>query len=96
MEDSAIDVVGGEPVQRATITSSKVTGDRDRDRLEGDLAGLNGVRSVNIQPDRHTIEVVYDPTEINVNKIQEQIEASGYPIDNLAEGATQNSGGATT
>ena len=70
--------------ERVTLTSSKIKGDRDRDRLEGDLAGEDGVRDVNVDPSNHTVEIVFDPTITDTNRMRTLVEEAGYSIDSSA------------
>lgn len=76
-----------EMLEHVRVTSSKITGDGDRDTLESDLSGINGVRDVDVDPDSHIVEVTYDPTEVDLNQIRETIESDGYSIESETVGA---------
>ena len=67
--------------ERVTFKSSKISGGRDSDRLEGDLSSVDGVRGVNVNHDPHSVEVRYDPTIVDANAIRAAVEQAGYPID---------------
>jgi copper chaperone CopZ len=74
MERSATD-------ERDTFESSDITGDGDRGKLETALGGLEGVRSVTVNPDAHTVSVVYDSAVLSASLLQTAIEDAGYKVN---------------
>jgi copper chaperone CopZ len=85
-----VGAVEGETVEHVVITSSKITGGGDRDRLETDLGSIPGVRDVNVDTDAHTVEVVFDPREVSVSNIKATLDQDGYSIDNESYGAARD------
>lgn len=67
--------------EQMTFTSSGIKGDKDRSRLEGDLAGIDGVRTVRVDPNEHTVQVVYDSATVDPNSIRVAVQNAGYTID---------------
>lgn len=67
--------------EKLSLTSSKISGDGDRDRLETALGVVDGVRDVEVNPDSHTVDVVYDPTIVNATRLQAAVEEAGYQVD---------------
>lgn len=67
--------------ERLTFKSSKISGGSDRDRLEGELLIVEGVRGVSVNQDAHSVEVRYDPTIVDANAVRAAVEQAGYPID---------------
>jgi copper chaperone CopZ len=67
--------------ENLSLTSSKITGDGDVDAVETALGTLDGVRSVQADPNAHTVTVKYDPTIVNLNLIEERLNSAGYPVD---------------
>lgn len=65
--------------------SSKINGDKDVDRLEGGLSGLEGVRDVDVDTTAHTVEAVFDPTVISGTALQSEVEELGYKIESQTE-----------
>jgi copper chaperone CopZ len=66
------------------LTSSKITSSDDVDSVESMLGSLDGVRSVQANPDSHTVTIKYDPTIVNMNLIRERLESGGFSIDTTA------------
>jgi copper chaperone CopZ len=66
------------PLDSYTLTSDKITGDGDRDKLETALSSLEGVRDVEVDPSGHSVTVSYDPTILDPTKVQAEIENAGY------------------
>lgn len=73
----------GETVERVRMTSPKIDGDDDRSRLETDLGVLQGVRSVRVDPQSHSVEVAFDPRVTGLPKIQEVLQAAGYDAEQV-------------
>lgn len=67
--------------ENLSLTSGKITGAGDADNVETALGSLDGVRSVQADPEAHTVTVKYDPTIVNLNLIEERLDSAGYPID---------------
>lgn len=67
--------------ERVIFTSSKVDSGHDVERLEDELSELEGVRDVNVDPERHTVEIVFDPAVIGATALQSKVEELGYAID---------------
>jgi copper chaperone CopZ len=67
--------------EEVSLTSSKISGDGDVDSVESALGSLDGVRSVRADANAHTVTVKYDPTIVNLNLIEEQLQDAGYPTD---------------
>jgi copper chaperone CopZ len=63
------------------MTSSKISGDGDRERLEGDLGGMEGVRTVKVDPDNHSLEVTYDSVIVDANQIRSAVTNGGFLLD---------------
>jgi copper chaperone CopZ len=70
---------------RIIFTSSKIDSRRDVVRLEDELSGLEGVRDVTVDPERHTVEIIFDPTVISSTALHGQVEELGYAIDAVSE-----------
>jgi len=68
-------------IERVSVTSSRIRGDKDRDRLESTIGTIDGVRDVSIDPERHTVEVAFDPTVVDRNAIKAAVEDAGYKVD---------------
>ena len=68
------------PLETVHFQSSDISGDGDVDRVETTLSGINGVRDVEVDPNGHTVEVRYDPTEVNKAKLEEALIAEGYSV----------------
>jgi copper chaperone CopZ len=64
-----------------SLTSSNITGDDDVSAVETALGSLDGVRSVQADPNAHTVTVKYDPTIVNLNLIEERLDSAGYSVD---------------
>jgi copper chaperone CopZ len=79
----------GETLERVELRSDGISGDGDADRLETDLAAIDGVRDVEVNTDSHTVSVSYDPRQVSYPKIREAVEAAGYSVtyDSAATGA---------
>jgi copper chaperone CopZ len=71
--------------KRITFKSSKINGDKDVDRLESGLSGLEGVRDVDVNITAHTVEAVFDPTVISTTALQTEVEQLGYKIESQTE-----------
>lgn len=67
------------------FTSSKIGGSGDVDTLEDNLSAREGVRDVNVNPDNHTVEVVFDPRVIDAQALRGEVEELGYGIDSSSE-----------
>jgi copper chaperone CopZ len=48
------------------------------DKLETELCAIDGVQTVNVDPNAHTVEVDYDPTVVNESKLRTTMEDAGY------------------
>jgi copper chaperone CopZ len=70
----------GETLEQVELRSDKISGDGDADRLETDLAAIDGVRDVEVDTDNHTVSVSYDPRQVSYPKIREAVEAAGYSV----------------
>lgn len=68
--------------EEVNLTSSKIGSSDDATSVESALGGLDGVRSVQADPDTHTVTVKYDPTIVNLNLIAERLDDAGFPPDN--------------
>jgi copper chaperone CopZ len=67
--------------EEVNLTSSKIGSSDDAASVESALGGLDGIRSVQANPDTHTVAVKYDPTIVNLNLIAERLDDAGYPTD---------------
>jgi copper chaperone CopZ len=65
-------------ISHLSFTSSKIKGSRDVDKLETELCAIDGVQTVNVDPNAHTVEVDYDPTVVNESKLRTTMEDAGY------------------
>jgi copper chaperone CopZ len=70
--------------ERMLIESSKIGSGRDVDRLQDRLAEVEGVRDVEVKPDAHTVEIIFDPTVISAIALQSEVEALDYSIDHAS------------
>ena len=70
---------------RMLIESSKIDSGRDVDRLEDRLAEVEGVRDVEVKPDAHTVEIIFDPTVVSATALQSEVESLGYSIDHASK-----------
>jgi copper chaperone CopZ len=70
-----------ELTERAVYSSSKISGDRDVERLEDELSSLDGVRDVEVDTNAHTVAVVFDPTVVSKTAVQSRVERLGYVGD---------------
>jgi copper chaperone CopZ len=80
--------------EHATFKSSRIKGDRDRDRLESDLSGIDGVRDVEVDPSAQTVDISYDPTIVNVTRLQAAVEEAGYTLDATGDRGDEGEAGA--
>jgi copper chaperone CopZ len=90
------DMMDTGPVEEVQFHSSKISGDRDRTRLEADISALDGVRSVDADPTTHLVTVRFDPTVLDRNAIQTTIENDGYKVDQHADEVRQGAAAALT
>jgi copper chaperone CopZ len=68
-------------IERVSVTSSRITSDKDSQRLESTIGGIDGIRDVTVDPEQHTVEVAFDPTTIDRNAIKRAVEDAGYRVD---------------
>jgi copper chaperone CopZ len=68
-------------IERVSVTSSRITSDKDSQRLESTIGGIDGIRDVSVDPEQHTVEVAFDPTTIDRNAIKRAVEDAGYRVD---------------
>lgn len=66
--------------QHLILSSSSISGDRDRERLGSDLGAIEGVRDVEVDPDRHTVDIAYDPTIVDELRLRAAVEDAGYRL----------------
>jgi copper chaperone CopZ len=81
-------------VEQRRYVSPDIKGDGDRDRLETDLAAIDGVRDVEVDPNRHSVTVTYNPDVVDPNLIQQTVEDAGYKVESQ-EAGTSTGGGAS-
>ncbi len=72
-------------MEDARFHSSKITGAGDTERLQTDLATIDGVRSVTVDTNAHEVNVRFDPATIDRNAIQRAVTDAGYAIDSHAD-----------
>lgn len=80
----------GETVEHVTLTSGKISGGRDRERLETDIGSIQGVRMVTVDPDAHTVHVEFDPREVSYTNIKATVEGAGYHVDSEDYGSPRD------
>ena len=68
-------------IERVSVTSSRITSDKDSRRLESTIGGIDGIRDVSVDPEQHTVEVAFDPTVVDRNAIKAAVEDAGYKVD---------------
>jgi copper chaperone len=49
-------------------------------RIQGELKGMNGVRSVDVDLKAQSVRVSYDPDELRQQDIRKKIAAMGYEV----------------
>ncbi|MDR0139855.1 copper chaperone CopZ [Metabacillus idriensis] len=49
--------------------------------IEGSVGELNGVKSVKVDLNEGTVDVDYNPNEVNVAVIKEAIDDQGYEVE---------------
>lgn len=67
--------------EEVNLTSSKIGSSDDAASVESALGGLDGVRSVEANPNTHIVTIKYDPTIVNLNLIAERLDDAGFPTD---------------
>lgn len=72
-------------LQRVRFASDDIKSDRDQSRLEGDLGSLDGVRSVHVDSNGHSVDVTFDSTMVDANGIRSAIEDDGYSVSGTSE-----------
>lgn len=73
-------MVEGETIEHVRLQSPGISGDGDVRRLESDLGGIVGIRSVRGDPGKHTLEVTFDPRVVSLPRILEIMQAAGYTV----------------
>ncbi|HEX8916937.1 MAG TPA: heavy-metal-associated domain-containing protein [Chloroflexota bacterium] len=68
------------PIGVFRIQSNDIKKDSDRDRLESEVADVEGVRDVEVDTNSHTVVIQYDPTIVNETRLQARVEEAGYKI----------------
>ena len=76
-------------VEHLVLKSSKISGDGDRDRLETDLSGIDGVRDVEVDTNANSVDIAYDPTIVNATRLQAAVEEAGYALDSTGGGGDE-------
>src|SRR5690349_11955282 len=66
----------GETLEQVELRSDGISGDGDADRLETDIAAIDGVRDVEVDTDSHTVSVSYDPRQVSYPKIRQAVETA--------------------
>jgi copper chaperone CopZ len=67
-------------IEKTRFVSSKI-GERDVDKIETGLAGIEGIRSVEVTPEEHAVVITYDPTILDSNRLRAEFEDLGYSLD---------------
>jgi copper chaperone CopZ len=80
--------------EHLTLKSSRIKGDKDRDRLESDLSGIDGVRDVEVDPSANTVDIAFDPTIVNATRLQAAVEEAGYTLDATGDRSDEGEAGA--
>lgn len=63
-----------------------------KSRIEDKVYALKGVKLVDVDPEKETILIVYNPRLVNENAIRQQILLSGYDADDLKATEAQVAG----
>lgn len=72
-------------LEQLTVHSKDISGDGDRNRLEGALSGIDGVRDVEVDPAQHSLQVTYDSTIVDAGAIRGAVEGAGYSLGSSSE-----------
>lgn len=80
-----MDNMGGDPTMETV--RFELTGDDDPDELETNLSGLQGVRSVEADPNGGSVTISFDSAIVDDNAIREALESSGYHIKSQTSNA---------
>lgn len=67
-------------IDKTRFVSSKI-GERDIDKIETGLSGIDGIRSVEVTPEDHAVAITYDPTLLDINRLRAEFEGLGYSVD---------------
>ena len=85
--DNGLGQLGSNPLlQHLTLSSSKISGDRDRDRLTSELSSIDGVRDVDVDTNNHAVDISYDPTIVNEPRLRAAVEQAGYKLSDQGGG----------
>lgn len=83
--DSGLGGLGNTLSQHLILSSDRISGDKDRQRLESDLGAIEGVRNVTVDTDRHTVDIEYDPTIVDEVRLRVVVEEAGYRFSDQAK-----------
>lgn len=83
-------------LERIRFSSSGIRRAGDETKLEAMLAGVEGVRRVDVDPNGHCVDVTYDSAIVDANRIRAEVEDAGYKIEGDHETLTPDFSAGTT
>jgi len=67
--------------ERMHFTSPNIRKPQDAGRIQEELAGVEGIRDVEVDPDSHEVTISFDPTVTSELKIRGILESHGVQLD---------------
>jgi copper chaperone CopZ len=64
-----------------TLISPDISCEKCKANIEGDLSGLEGVRSIEVEVVTKAVRVDYDESVIDAGRLRDALSKAGYPAE---------------